>query len=119
MGLFESIPLERLILDSWPKVERRDSRRSKMGMAFRIWFDGMWLDPNGPKTGRTKDCSKNGIYFVSLPGNYRRGMSVRVAFDSGNEAGDSWRIPGRIVRVVKIPDTLYGIAVEFLDRYKP
>jgi len=116
VDLLGSLPLEWLKLENWPKVERRDSRRSKMRMTFRIWFDGLRL---GPKTGRTKDCSKNGIYFVSLPGNYRRGMRVRVAFESGNEAGDSWCIPGRIVRVVEIPDSLYGIAVEFLDKYKP
>jgi len=110
------LPRELSRLETWPKVDRRSARRTKVGMTFRIWFDDMWLEP---RTVRTKDWSKTGLYFVSLPANYRRGMRVQVAFGKGKQVNDDWRIPGRIVRVCKIPNSLYGIAIEFLGPYRP
>src|SRR5271169_5990116 len=92
----ETIALNKRRLESWPKEDRRDKRRSQVGMTFRIWFDDLSIQP---MTGRTKNFTRNGMYFVALPGNFRRGLRVSVELSKENQPNDPWRIPGKIVRV--------------------
>jgi len=103
-------------LETWPKADRRQIRRSKVGMTFRITFDDLSLKP---MTGRTRDFSRTGMYFVALPGNFRRGLRVRVELCRQSQPDDLWCIEGKIARVTKLPNSLYGIGVEFLHKYKP
>lgn len=116
MSWLETLVVDNRRLETWPKADRRNKRRSKVGMTFRIWFDDLSLKP---MTGRTRDFSRNGMYFVSLPGNFRRGLRVSVELSRENQASDPWRIPGKIARVTKLPNSLYGIGIEFLHKYKP
>ncbi len=59
------------------------------------------------------------MYFISLPGNYRRGLRVTIELNEKNRHNGHWRIPGRIARVAKLPNSHYGIGIEFLCNYKP
>jgi len=102
-------------LETWPNADRRQKRRSKIGMTFRISFDDLWLKP---MTGRTRDFSRTGMYFVALPGNFRRGMRVRVELCRQSQPANPWSIEGKIARVTKLPNSLYGIGVEFLHKYQ-
>ena len=103
-------------VQTWPAADRRATRRSMLGMTFRIWVDGLSLQP---MTGHTRNLSRNGMYFISLPGNYRRGLRVSIELNEKNRRNGHWRMPGKIARVAKLPNYLYGIGVEFLHKFKP
>lgn len=115
MSWLETLAADNRRLESWPKADRRDKRRSKVGLTFRISFDDLSLEP---MTGRTRDFSRNGMYFISLPRKFRRGMRVGVELSKENKPNNPWRIAGKIVRVAKLPYSLYGIGIEFFpNRY--
>ena len=116
MNWFSTLVVDNRRLETWPKADRRDKRRSRVGITFRIWFDDLSLPP---RTGRTKNFSRNGMYFVSLPGNFRRGLRVSVELSKEHQPNDPWCIPGKIARVSKLPNSLYGIGIEFLHKFKP
>jgi hypothetical protein len=70
-------------------------------------------------TERTRNLSRNGMYFISLPGNYYRGLRVSIELNEQNGLNGHWRMPGRIAHVTELPNSHYGIGVEFLHKYKP
>jgi len=46
-------------------------------------------------------------------------LRVRVELCRQSQPDDLWCIEGKIARVTKLPNSLYGIGVEFLHKYKP
>lgn len=99
--------------------ERRRSRRIRIGQPLKI-------RPSDPKdtyfedTNTTKNVSREGIYFVTRISTYHEGMRlfVIVPHHSLRDAQDREYL-GQVVRVDVLPESQWGIAVQFLSDWRP
>ena len=104
---------ERPVIAPVTREERRRSRRVSISRPVRV-------RPSDPKYNdevrNTLNASRNGLYFATWAEHYYVGMSLGVTFpyasiDLGN--GES---VGRIVRIDRLSDGRFGIAVQILLR---
>jgi hypothetical protein len=104
---------ERAVIAPLTQEERRRTRRVNISKPVRA-------RPSDPKYNdevrTTLNASRNGLYFATWAEHYHVGMSLSVTFpyacvDLGN--GES---VGRIVRIERLNDGRFGIAVQILLR---
>jgi len=95
-------------------AEQRRSRRAKIARALRV-------RPSEPRDEHFEDlpisvnASKEGIYFTTRRENYYAGMRVFVTFpySSPHDPMNSEYV-AQVVRVEKLPNNKFGIAVHLL-----
>lgn len=93
---------------------RRKYRRAKMAQSMRV-------RPSEPRDAHFEDlpvsvnASREGVYFTSRRDGYYAGMRVFVTFPftSPNEPMNCEYI-GQVVRVEKLPNSRFGVAVHLL-----
>jgi PilZ domain len=98
--------------------EKRKSRRIRIGQPLKI-------RPTDPKdaefqeTSTTKNVSREGIYFISQIANFREGMRVFVVLPhhSPEEPQDREYL-GQVVRMEKLSDEKWGVAVQLLSEVR-
>jgi hypothetical protein len=95
-------------------AQKRRSRRAKIVRPLRV-------RPSDPKDEHFEDlpvsinASKEGIYFTSRREKYYKGMRVFVTFPfSSAHDPMNCEYVGEIVRVEKLPNSKYGVAVHLL-----
>ena len=95
--------------------ERRRSRRVRIGQPLKIRAS----DQKGAQfeeLSKTKNVSRDGIYFVSQNGSYFEGMRLFVAVPHHSPRGPEDReYLAQVARVEQLADGHWGIAVQFLS----
>jgi CheY-like chemotaxis protein len=94
-----------------PRMERRKRRRALISAPVRV--RGLYASSHGPdEISTTVDVSRSGFLFVSSRPNFSHGMNVAVTFPYSNSpAAIQAEQPGRVVRVAKLPDGRFAVAV--------
>ena len=98
--------------------EKRRSRRVHMGQPLKIRASDP-KDARIEETNMTKNVSREGIYFVSHIASYYEGMRLflTVPYHAPRDPQDREYL-GQVVRVEKLPDEEWGVAVQFLSDLK-
>lgn len=93
--------------------ERRRTRRAKISKPVRT-------RPSDPKyqgeVRTTSDASRDGLYFTTWAEHYHVGMSLSVIFPYASVDLGNGESAGRIVRIDRLTDGRFGIAVQILLR---
>jgi CheY-like chemotaxis protein len=92
-------------------TERRKRRRALISAPVRV--RALYTSSNGPdEVSSTVDVSRNGFLFVSPRANFSNGMTVAVTFPYSNSpVAMQSEQPGRVVRVSKLTDGRFAVAV--------
>ena len=95
-------------------TDKRRTRRAKIAKPLRV-------RPSEPRDAHFEDlpvsvnASKDGIYFQTRRKGYYKGMRVFVTFPfSSAHDPMNCEYVGEIVRVEKLPNSKYGVAVHLL-----
>src|ERR1700739_1456991 len=98
--------------------DKRRSRRIRIGQPLKIRA----TDPHYAElqdTNTTKNVSREGISFVSQFGAYREGMRVFVDMPHHSPPQPQDReYLGQVVRVDKLADDQWGVAVQLLSEVR-
>ncbi len=95
--------------------ERRQWRRSKLGLPLRARPSDPEKDDHFEDVRLTLNASRNGFYFATWSQSYYQGMRLFVTFPYSSSVGlaDSEYI-GQVVRVGRLSDGRLGVAVQLL-----
>jgi hypothetical protein len=104
---------ERDVIAQVTQEERRRSRRVNISEPVRV-------RPSDPKyqdeVRNTLNVSRNGLYFSTWAEHYYIGMSLGVTFPYASVDLGNGESVGRIVRIERLNDGRFGIAVQILLR---
>jgi len=98
-----------------PDSERRQCRRSKLGLPLRARPSDPEKDDHFEDVRLTLNASRKGFYFATWSQSYYQGMRLFVTFPYSSSVGlaDSEYI-GQVVRVGRLSDGRLGVAVQLL-----
>jgi hypothetical protein len=109
---------ERAVITPLPQKDRRRGRRLKMSRALLARpSDPQYSDPQYTEEVQTTlNASRDGLYFTTHAKHYHVGMRLSVTL--GYVPTDPCTAPslGEIVRIEKLKDGSFGIAVQILLR---
>jgi hypothetical protein len=104
---------ERAVIAPATQEDRRRSRRVNISKPVRV-------RPSDPKykdeVRNTLNASRNGLYFATWAEHYYVGMSLGVTFPYASVDLGNGESVGRIVRIDRLPDGRFGIAIQILLR---
>jgi hypothetical protein len=93
---------------STESTERRRQPRTDLSQVVRIRrFDPSWP----PEYWSTLNVSHDGLYFATSEGHYAPGMNVYVTGDFRPRSPTNYPLVGVVVRVVKLEDDKWGVAI--------
>ena len=100
-------------------ADKRRSRRIRIGQPLKIRASDP-KDAGVEEVNITRNVSREGIYFVSPVRTYTEGMRLYVTVPHHNPRDPKDReYLGQVVRVHRLPEEQYGVAIQFLAEVKP
>jgi hypothetical protein len=92
--------------------ERRRQPRTNLSQVVRIRrFDPSWP----PEYCTTLNVSQDGLYFATSEGHYAPGISVYVTSDFRPDSTINYAMAGVVVRVEKLEDDKWGVAIHIFS----
>ena len=100
-------------------ADKRRSRRIRIGQPLKIRASDP-KDAGVEEVNITRNVSREGIYFVSPIRTYTEGMRLYVTVPHHNPRDLKDReYLGQVVRVDRLAEEQYGVAIQFLAEVKP